>query len=189
MAKAGKAEALGTDRKAAAGDLDEDLTLIEYRAGQPRIQKARSDRLTKAARQQFLDHLAITCNVRLAAEETGFGSNAFYNRRKRDPAFRASWEQAMAVGVETLNMMLVSRAMGSQDYEPGEDFAPDPARMDPELAMRVVTLADKKAGGGTRKGAAAAKAVPVKPATEEEACAEIIKRLTVLRARMDAGEA
>ena len=92
MAKANKADAVGCG----IGDA---LAIVKQGSGMVRIQKARKNRMTGAARQKFLDHLAATCNVVMASKETGISFQRFYHLRKRDPDFAAAWQQATAVGV------------------------------------------------------------------------------------------
>lgn len=153
--------------------------------GYGQMRDARSDCIRDDQWQAFLDHLAMTCNVRGAAREAGFNAASAYKRRARDPAFAVIWDQARETGMATVKMMLVARAMGAHGYEPGEDFAPDPATMDAELSYKLVAQyekADAQAGRGPRGGAGR---VPIVVASEDEACAEILKRLKVLGIRLN----
>ena len=162
-------------------DADVETELVEgvSKSG-PCVRKERSDCIKKSQWQTFLDHLAMTCNARAAAREAGIYNTSAYRRRERDPVFAQQWDKARETGMATVKMMLVARAMGTHGYEPGEDFAPDPAKMDPELSYKLIAQYEKTdakigRGGGAR--------VPV-AASEDDACGEILKRLKVLGIRL-----
>ena len=66
---------------------------------------------TKAKQEQFLEHLAATCNVRASCRAVGLSEPGAYKRKKADAGFRASWARAVAEAVGRLELMLIERAM------------------------------------------------------------------------------
>ncbi len=66
---------------------------------------------TPSRREQFLDHVAATCNVRAATEAVGLSQASVYALRRRDAAFAAQWRMALLAGYDRLEEMLVSKAI------------------------------------------------------------------------------
>ena len=81
--------------------------------GGARVRRVRpSYRSWTAAKQKaFLEALAASCNVKLAAKKAGVSTSMAYVRRNRDATFRAGWDQALATGYAQLEMMLLERAL------------------------------------------------------------------------------
>ncbi len=78
---------------------------IALRGGKARpIQRARVAAMHFGAqkRRTFLKVLAATCNVKLACEACGIASTSIYLTRRRDPAFAAEWQAALASGYDRL---------------------------------------------------------------------------------------
>lgn len=126
----------------------------------------------------FLDHLAATCNVSEAAEAIGVEPCSVYVLRRRDPAFRAGWSEALMQGYEMLETQLVGHALsggGARTMANG-----DVARtggIDVELAMRLLgqhraAMAGKPFRGGPK----------LHTATREETNTAILKKLRALGA-------
>lgn len=78
-----------------------------------RVRKVRpSHRSWTAARQKaFLEALAESCNVKLAAKKAGVSTSHAYVRRGKDANFRAGWDLALSTGYTQLEMMLLERAL------------------------------------------------------------------------------
>lgn len=78
-----------------------------------RVRKTRpSHRSWTAANQKaFLEALAESCNVKLAARKAGLSTSQAYVRRNKDASFRAGWDQALSTGYAQLEMMLLERAL------------------------------------------------------------------------------
>ncbi|NTS65312.1 hypothetical protein HRV97_09070 [Sphingomonas sp. HHU CXW] len=57
---------------------------------------------SQAGRARFIEVLAATCNVKLATDASGVCGSAIYNTRRRDPAFAADWDAALASGYDRL---------------------------------------------------------------------------------------
>ena len=66
---------------------------------------------TPARQRAFLEALAESCNVKLAAKKAGVSTSGAYVRRGKDGSFRAGWDQALATGFAQLEMMLLERAL------------------------------------------------------------------------------
>lgn len=58
----------------------------------------------------FLHHLEASGSVSAAARHAGLARNTVYLRRKVDPAFAEGWEKAVAMAVEALRDLAITRA-------------------------------------------------------------------------------
>ena len=97
----------------------------------PQIVRSDGRRWTDAAEAIFLDHLAASCNVTLAAGATGFSKFTVYKRRRVDPAFAARWQAALEQGYARLEMLLVRRATEALEGDP-----PDPGAPFPDMSVK-----------------------------------------------------
>ena len=77
----------------------------------PRLRAPRKRDWTKAKADRFIETLAETCNVTLAAQAIGVAIPTVYKRRAKDAGFRAGWDQALAIGYSRLEMMMLERAL------------------------------------------------------------------------------
>ncbi len=77
----------------------------------PKRVAARGNEWTPRMAEQFVETLAETCNVTLAAKAIGRSVANVYRRRAKDASFRANWDQALAIGYSRLEMMLLERAL------------------------------------------------------------------------------
>lgn len=66
---------------------------------------------TKAKAEKFIEVLADSCNVSLAARAVGRSIGNVYIQRNKDATFRAAWDQALAIGYARLEMMMLERAL------------------------------------------------------------------------------
>ena len=77
---------------------------------------------TKAKEKTFLEALATSCNVKLAAKQSGLSTSGAYVRRGKDASFRAGWDQALAAGYAQLEMTMLERALhGVEKIVTGRD--------------------------------------------------------------------
>ncbi len=67
---------------------------------------------TRERRQRFLDVLAASANVALAARAVGVGPGSAWALRKRDHVFAELFAEAMAQGYDALEGALLERARG-----------------------------------------------------------------------------
>ena len=73
--------------------------------------RGRKSDWTPAMAAKFAEVLADSCNVSLAARAIKRSIGNVYLQRTRDAAFRASWDQALAIGYARLEMMMLERAL------------------------------------------------------------------------------
>ena len=77
----------------------------------PKRTAARRSDWTAAMVDLFIETLADSCNVTLAARAIGRSMTNVYVHRTRDASFRERWEQALGIGYSRLEMMLLERAL------------------------------------------------------------------------------
>ena len=90
-------------------------------------------KLTPAKQQKFLDMLAGTANVPLAAKAIGVSRPSLYVRKLRDPAFAKAWDEAFALGYAMVEERVVEEAVHGKRPRTKSDRAPASERM--ELAV------------------------------------------------------
>lgn len=78
--------------------------------GRPQIRRKHKRALGQDEIETFLTALSETCNVSLAARETGRSTRVFYDLRRRDSQFRREWGDALREGYDLLEMELLHRA-------------------------------------------------------------------------------
>jgi hypothetical protein len=145
--------------------------------------KERRNAWSAKSRAAFLDHLAATCNVTDAAKSVGVFPATPHRVKRRDPDFAAQWQAALEAGYSTLETMLIGRAMHVVGLPEGETTVPDANGMTTEMAMRLLAHHKRGVSGGKRGAGPGPRR-----ATEEETYNNIVKKLNVLRKRIDAGK-
>lgn len=101
----------------------------------------------KAARAEFLEWFAATCNVQWAAEKAGFNYKTVLRHRMNDPLFAEDWDRAMRQGYARLEAKRLETKrreapIGIEgDWDAPEMDAMEPARMDAILRERGRELA------------------------------------------------
>jgi hypothetical protein len=123
----------------------------------------------------FLAELARTANVSKAAKAINMSDVALYRRRKTWPGFAAAWDEAKAMAVDRLDLMLIEA--GTNLFDPPKTAEPHgPPTMTVAEALRVVERHNPvhKSGRAKRLGWRAA---PPDPA---ELRAEILRRLDLI---------
>ncbi len=161
--------------------------------------RVRKDGWTITRRRRFLNMLAETCNVRHSCEVAGMSPYSAYDLRRRDPAFAALWEEALARGYEVLEQALLSHALaGVNAIAIGEpidgDEAIDPKKMRPgtgfdrqsfnpasvQLALALLNRHRQSIDRKPHRG---------KRATPEETNAALKKQLDTLAKKLNGGKA
>ena len=66
---------------------------------------------TEEKAAKFIEVLADSCNVSLAARAVKRSVGDVYRQRNKDAGFRAAWDQALAIGYARLEMMMLERAL------------------------------------------------------------------------------
>jgi hypothetical protein len=68
-------------------------------------------RITSEHRRKFLETLAMTASVAIAARASGIYVMKWYRLRKSDSKFAAAWEEALDLGVRGIEDEVVRRAV------------------------------------------------------------------------------
>ena len=90
-----------------------ELTLVA--AARPQLRKKAERDWSKDKADKFLSVLVDTCNVSEACRESGVAMTVAYRRRKLDAEFRASWLEAIAIGYQRLEAVLLDRAFNGTE--------------------------------------------------------------------------
>lgn len=108
----GKGAGNGPGHGGEAGNAD--VMVTARKRGGTKLKKAPEQSWSQARRQRFLDALAATANVRMAADAAGMGLPGAYKVRQRDAAFAELWEAALEQGYGRLESELLSSALGER---------------------------------------------------------------------------
>lgn len=173
----------------------ETLVLRGSRGRRVQISRARLKQWTAAEEKRFLAVLAATCNVKLACREVGLSSQSADAHRHRWPDFAARWEAAVEEGYFALELAMLENAHRSLDPE-----NPRWAEFDPAIPMEPITpdhafalLHMNKHSAfrhwAQKRGLKGWGRNPNAEMSSEELTQGILKKLSALRKRMDAGEA
>ena len=85
--------------------------IVRQGNGRLQLRLAPAGRMTEAAEQLYLAALSASANIRLSARAAGFAHSSFYARRTRWPGFRAGMGQALAIGYDRLEYVVMERAL------------------------------------------------------------------------------
>ncbi|PAX07000.1 hypothetical protein [Sphingomonas lenta] len=151
--------------------------------------RRRPVRWTRKMKDDFLDHLAATCNVRGAAREVGVHPRSVYNLRRKDPAFTRAWGEALLLGYEVLETRLVGCALAGA-REDGAPCVPDADRPEMDEPVepldRALALHLLKSHRGHLLGRRAVGGPKPRRATPEETDAAILRKLAAMDRRRQA---
>jgi hypothetical protein len=89
------------------------MTLVAAKT--PQLKKRAKRDWSKAKAAKFLTVLADTCNVSEACRRSGVPMTVAYRRRKMDAAFRAAWNEQIAIGYQRLEAVLLNRAFNGTE--------------------------------------------------------------------------
>lgn len=169
-------------KKEAAG-AEPDLGITRARGNQVRAHRARGgNRFDRARKQLFLEVLASTANVRLAAQKAGISYGTAFAHRGRDAAFATAWAEAMRQACALLEADMLAIALAQTPYELKGDRECEPAeRMDQATRLRVLDAQHRNQSGSARKPGANATSV-----AHDELCAALAKRLHLFGIRVRA---
>jgi len=81
----------------------------------PQMRKASKRSWDKKKAERFVTVLAETCNVSEACRRSRLPMTVAYRRRKSDAAFRAEWVEAIAIGYQRLEGVLLDRAFNGTE--------------------------------------------------------------------------
>lgn len=147
----------------------------------PQIRKAEPGGWTPAKQKAFLSELAATCNVTAALRAVNMTDSNVYRLRKRSAEFRAAWAEALREGYAKLELVLLERAIdGTVKTVVRDDGRTDTIREYPNnVALALLKM--------HKEGAAVADQ-QYDPAEIDLVRARIMKKLAIVRTRIEAGE-
>ena len=144
----------------------------------PRLQRPRRWGWSADKERVFLQTIADTCNISEAARAIGMTNPSIYQRRARDPLFRAAWDKALTNGMLSLEMKTIEACRyrleghaGAPCYVPGD--AP-PASL--ENAILLLSLHRRERAGTKRRGWTPA------VASVEDTRAAILRKVAAIKA-------
>lgn len=179
MAKA-KTGAAGAPSAVSTDEPGRDLVLSEYR-GSPQQRSGRRSDWTQAKADKFIEVLADSCNVSLAARAIKRSISNVYKQRTINATFRAAWDQALAIGYARLEMMMLERAL--HGVEKAVKLSNGESRIMREYNDRVALALLRQ-----HRDSVGAIESRLDEEDYQEACERIIDKLARLRER-DLGEA
>lgn len=148
------------------------------------LRRGRRIRFTAERKQIFLDHFAGSANLAAAAEAAGVSQDSVYAHLRRDHAFAAAFEEALALGYTLLEGEALRQMRAAQQaYRIQPD--PDAAAMAKSFDQCLQLLRQWK----RRDGTLGPRARPIDKWNFEDAFAALEKELTVFGLRLERGEA
>lgn len=131
---------------------------------------------TQDKADKFVEVLADSCNVSLAARAVGRSVGNVYIQRSKDAGFRAAWDQALSIGYARLEMMMLERAL--HGVEKAVTLKSGESRIMREYNDRVALALLRH-----HRDSVSAYETEVDGEQYDEACERIIDRLARLRER------
>ena len=116
------------------------LTLVAAEKPQLKKRATRDWSIEKA--NAFLAVLRDTCNVSEACRTSGVPVTVAYRRRKMDAAFRAAWNESIAIGYQRLEALLLDRAFnGTEKVFTRKDGSEERVREYPnQIALHLLKM-------------------------------------------------
>jgi hypothetical protein len=131
----------GNDERAGASVArKKEMTLVA--AKKPQLKKRAKRDWSKAKAAKFLGVVAETCNVSEACRRSRVPMTVAYRRRKMDAAFRAGWAEAIAIGYQRLEAVLLDRAFnGTEKVITRKDGSEERVREYPNhIALKLLQM-------------------------------------------------
>jgi hypothetical protein len=155
--------------------------LVLVSGKKPQMRKASGRGWTRAKEEAFVNALAETCNLTIAAAEAGVSVSSARERRRTNARFRAGCAEAIAFAYHRLELATLERSLnGTEKIIIRKDGSEERVREYP-MATALTLLRMH------RETAAEAADEPVE-ADIEEVRERLFQRLQRLRQRMDAEE-
>lgn len=151
---------------------------LALRGGAAPKQVAAQECMDRAAMaERFVETIAETCNVTLAAQAIGRSMTNVYRQRARDASFRHRWDQALAIGYLRLEMMLLERALhGVEKVVVAKDGTSATMRDYPDRVALTLLRMHRERAATTEQG--------VDAQACDEARERVMARIARLRTRM-----
>lgn len=111
--------------------------MARQRKARGRGAAAKAEEKRKAKEEIFFRELAMVCNVRAALRAAGLvrESSHIYERRRRDPEFRARWDEAIGESYAMLELEMLERSRHGENR----------AAPKTEVERRLRELSDRQA--------------------------------------------
>ncbi|MFL6844065.1 MAG: hypothetical protein ACJ8ER_04205 [Allosphingosinicella sp.] len=137
---------------AGPGD-DEGGRIVGGRNREAHVRRAGERKLfDAAAKREFLEWFAATCNAGWAAERAGFNYKTVWKHRMSDPAFADDYDRAEEQAVARLRAKrLETKRQPLRIGIEGDWDAPEMDDIDPILAAQLLREHDGRGGGRPRK--------------------------------------
>jgi hypothetical protein len=81
------------------------------RGGRLQLRRSPPGRMTEAGEQAFFRALAASANVRLSAAAAGFTHSAFYQKKRKRPAFAREMKISLTIGFDRLECAAIERTL------------------------------------------------------------------------------
>ena len=159
--------------------------VLGHQEGAPQKRRANPTTLTIKKREKFMNALAATCNVRMSAAYSGVDHTVLYAHRLRDPVFAEQWRDALTIGCDRLEAMVLEHGgagepLSSIDPEQAEADGVTPP-FDFDRAMRVLGYYRSNAGNAVKTRSASR---APRLATREETTKVLMKALAAAQKRL-----
>lgn len=145
-------------------------------------QAGRWVRWNRRLKAEFLDTLASTCSVKLAAAAIGVDPGSIYALRRRDPEFIREWGIALETGYQMLETLLLGHVIGGGGRVDALDLPERSDSLDYEAALRLLALHRSAAPGGPARSGRRG-GPPLKRVDAEETNAALLKKLVAIEKR------
>ncbi len=136
----------------------------------------------EAAKQEFLEAFAASCNVRWAAREAGYSDKTIYRHLMKDAQFREGFGRALEQGYQRLQAGLLAKAMGTAAFAIDGDREGPAGEIDVELSLILLREHARAFSTGSKGRPGRAPRV----ATNAEVREALEKRLRAYAARVRA---
>ncbi|MEP7349262.1 MAG: hypothetical protein ABI668_04825 [Sphingorhabdus sp.] len=188
------ASAVKTSAKWAAID-GEELVVRGSNGRRAQVSRARLKQWTARGEARFLSVLSATCNVKLACRAVALSVPSAYMHRERWPDFGRRWDEAVEEGYLALEMGMLENAMASIDpdgpHEVDRETAIPMEPMTPQQGLALLHMNKHSAfrHWARRTGVRGWGRNRREEMSDDELTRSLLKKLAVLRLRLDAGEA
>ena len=177
----------GGEEGAGVGALDEGaVRLVPGRHRAAQAVRSGGRKLFKGAlRQEFLEWLAATANVKWSADRAGVAYQTVWKHRMNDPPFAADFDRALEQGVARVRAKLLeTRAEAQPTPIDGDYDAPELQAVDPQVAMAVLREHGQGLSGPSPMGRPKKAGRTPHAASNAEVEAALAKRLKAYAARV-----
>ncbi len=116
---------------------------MQDKTGRRRGRKSKAALWTKEKEAIFFRELATVCNVAAALRAAGMAraGSQVYERRKRDPEFRAGWDEAIAESYAMLELEMLERSrFGDRREAPKNEKEARLREIPTSLALQLLKL-------------------------------------------------